>query len=173
MWLWGHRGTVFGLFEAAWRAARRSSEAVIQPVKKTPETSIADSPPDVSVACQSLQITWLDVALEQICFNVIDRAFLLATNWALSHSELAVEQPTRQPVVRHSDDNMPQPAQWQAGNIIRRLTRPTGSRPKATEGKGQGQKISRQGHNLQIRSSRTWPRKNDTIFNLSKHVQLA
>ena len=28
----------------------------------------------------------------------------------LPHSELAVEQPTRQPVVRHSD-NMPQPSQ--------------------------------------------------------------
>jgi len=31
-------------------------------------------------------------------------------NWMLYHSELAVEQPTRQPVVRHSD-NMPQPSQ--------------------------------------------------------------
>jgi len=30
----GHRAPVFGLVEAAWRAARHSSEAVIQPVKE-------------------------------------------------------------------------------------------------------------------------------------------
>jgi len=41
---------------------------------------------------------------------VVDEAFLWTTNLTLSNSELAVEQPTRQPVVRHSD-NMPQPSQ--------------------------------------------------------------
>ena len=33
---WGHRGHVFGFVEAVWRAARRSSEVVIQPFKKLP-----------------------------------------------------------------------------------------------------------------------------------------
>ena len=31
---WGHRGPVFGFVEAVWRAARRSSELVIQPFTK-------------------------------------------------------------------------------------------------------------------------------------------
>jgi len=54
--------------------------------------------------------TWLNVAHEEICFDVVDEAFLWTINWMLSHSELVVEQPTRQPVVRHSD-NMPKPSQ--------------------------------------------------------------
>ena len=78
--------------------------------KAPDETNITDSSPYISVACQSLQVTWLNVAIEKIRFDVVDEAFLWATNWTLSHSELATEQPTRQPVVRHSD-NMPQPSQ--------------------------------------------------------------
>ena len=73
-------------------------------------TSITDSSPYIPVACRSLQVTWLNVALEEICFDVVDEAFLWTTSWTLSRSELAVEQPPRQPVVRHSD-NMPQPSQ--------------------------------------------------------------
>jgi len=79
-------------------------------IYEAPETSITDSSPYISVACQSLQVTWLNVTLEEICFDVVDEAFLWTTNSTLSHSELTVEQPTRQPVVRHSD-NMPQPSQ--------------------------------------------------------------
>ena len=74
-------------------------------IYKAPETGITDSSPYISVACQSPQVTWLNVALEEICFDVVDEAFLWTTN-----SELAIEQPTRQPVVRHSD-NMSQPTQ--------------------------------------------------------------
>ena len=49
-------------------------------IYKAPETGITDSFPYISVACQSLQVTWLNVAIEKICFDVVDEAFLWATN---------------------------------------------------------------------------------------------
>jgi len=49
-------------------------------IYEAPETSITDSSPYNSVACQSLQVTWLNVALEEICFDVVDEAFLWTTN---------------------------------------------------------------------------------------------
>ena len=45
-------------------------------IYKAPETSITDSSPYIPVACQRLQVTWLNVALEEICFGVVDEAFL-------------------------------------------------------------------------------------------------
>jgi len=45
-----------------------------------PATSITDSSPYISVACQSLQVTWLNVALEEICSDVVDEAFLWTTS---------------------------------------------------------------------------------------------
>jgi len=47
---------------------------------EAPETSITDSPPYISIACQSLQVTWLDVALDEIYFDVVDEAFLWTPN---------------------------------------------------------------------------------------------
>jgi len=47
---------------------------------EAPETSITDSSPYISIACQSLQVTWLDVALDEIYFDVVDEAFLWTTN---------------------------------------------------------------------------------------------
>jgi len=44
------------------------------------ETTITDSSPYTSVACQSLQITWLNVAFEEICFGEVDEAILWTTN---------------------------------------------------------------------------------------------
>jgi len=55
----------------------RGSDAAIY---EAPETTITDSSPYISVACQSLQVTWLNVALEEICFDVVDEAFLWSTN---------------------------------------------------------------------------------------------
>ena len=49
-------------------------------IYKAPETGITDSFPYISVACQSLWVTWLDVAIEKIGFDVVDEAFLWATN---------------------------------------------------------------------------------------------
>ena len=49
-------------------------------IYEAPETNITDSLPYISVACQSLQVTWLNVALEEICFGVVDEAFLWTTN---------------------------------------------------------------------------------------------
>jgi len=49
-------------------------------IYEAPETSITNSSPYISVACQSLQVTWLNVALEEICFDVVDEAFLWTTN---------------------------------------------------------------------------------------------
>jgi len=49
-------------------------------IHEAPETTITDSSPYISVACQSLQVTWLNVALEEICFDVVDEAFLWTTN---------------------------------------------------------------------------------------------
>jgi len=45
-------------------------------IYEAPETTITDSSPYISVACQSLQVTWLNVALEEICFDVVDEAFI-------------------------------------------------------------------------------------------------
>ena len=42
--------------------------------------NITDSSPYIPVACQNLQVTWLTVALEEICFDVVDEAFLWTTN---------------------------------------------------------------------------------------------
>jgi len=44
-------------------------------IYEAPETSITDSSPYIPVAWQSLQVTWLNVALEEICFDVVDEAF--------------------------------------------------------------------------------------------------
>jgi len=49
-------------------------------IYKAPETGITVSSPYISVACQSLQVTWLDVAIEKTGFDVVDEAFLWATN---------------------------------------------------------------------------------------------
>jgi len=49
-------------------------------IYEAPETSITDSSPYIPVAWQSLQVTWLNVALEEICFDVVDEAFLWTTN---------------------------------------------------------------------------------------------
>jgi len=49
-------------------------------IYEAPETSITNTSPYISDACQSLQVTWLNVALEKICFDVVDEAFLWATN---------------------------------------------------------------------------------------------
>ena len=49
-------------------------------IYEAPETGITDSSPYISVACQSLHVTWLNVALEKICFDVVDEAFLWTTN---------------------------------------------------------------------------------------------
>jgi len=49
-------------------------------IYETPETSITDSSPYISVACQSLQVTSLNVAHEEICFDVVNEAFLWTTN---------------------------------------------------------------------------------------------
>jgi len=38
-------------------------------IYEAPKTSITDSSRYISVACQSLQVTWLNVALEEICFE--------------------------------------------------------------------------------------------------------
>ena len=43
-------------------------------IYEAPETGITDSSPYISVACQSLHVTWLNVALEKICFDVVDEA---------------------------------------------------------------------------------------------------
>ena len=55
----------------------RGSDPAIQ---EAPKTSITDSFPYISVACQSLQVTWLNVAIEKIRFDVVYEAFLWATN---------------------------------------------------------------------------------------------
>jgi len=49
-------------------------------IYETPETSITDSSPYIFVACQSRQVTWLNVAHEEICFDVVGEAFLWTTN---------------------------------------------------------------------------------------------
>jgi len=52
-------------------AALRTSRACLR---------LTDSFPYISVACQSLQVTWLDAAIEKIGFDVVDEAFLWATS---------------------------------------------------------------------------------------------
>jgi len=41
-------------------------------IYEAPKTSITDCSSYIPVACQSLQVTWLNVALEEICFDVVD-----------------------------------------------------------------------------------------------------
>jgi len=62
---------------------------------EAPETSVTDSSPYISVACQNLQVTWLNVALEKICFDVVDEAFqdlsyksLRTVAWQLARFQL-------------------------------------------------------------------------------------
>jgi len=49
-------------------------------IYEAPEATITDCSPYTSVACQSLQVTWLNVTLQEICFDLVDEAFLWATN---------------------------------------------------------------------------------------------
>jgi len=49
---------------------RASDPAILE----APKTTITDSSPYIPVACQSLQVTWLNVALDEICFDVVDEA---------------------------------------------------------------------------------------------------
>ena len=59
-------------------------------IYEAPETSqlITDSSPCIPVACQSLQVAWLNVAVEEICFDVVDEAFLWTTNGILQSTVL-------------------------------------------------------------------------------------
>ena len=62
--------------KAVRRAARRSSEVVIQPFTKLLR------PVSQTYRCRLPEppVTWLNVALEEICFDVVDEAFLWTTN---------------------------------------------------------------------------------------------
>ena len=49
-------------------------------IYEAPEATITDCSPYTSVACQSFQVTWLNVTIQEICFDLVDEAFLWATN---------------------------------------------------------------------------------------------
>jgi len=108
---WGHRGPVFSFVEAVWRATHRSSEVVIQPFKKLlrpVSQTVLHISLSLARASRSLGLM-LHLRRFALTWSMKRLALLWATNWTLSHSELAVEQLTRQLVVRHFD-NMPQPS---------------------------------------------------------------
>ena len=59
-------------------------------IYEAPETTITESSPYISVACQSLQVTWLNVAIE----NVEPALSLTSTRFHISQ-ELAENAPSR------------------------------------------------------------------------------
>ena len=79
-------GTDSAALRTSWTCLRLSGSCVTSctsffrgsdpAIYEAPETTITDSSPYISVACQSLQVTWLNVALEEICFDVVDEAFI-------------------------------------------------------------------------------------------------
>jgi len=71
-------------------------------VYEAPETSITDSSPYISVACQSLYVTWLNVALEEICFDANSRPDTNSHSSALQYHriEVAVTGQQQQLIVR-------------------------------------------------------------------------